>query len=91
MNFDEIKTSIKILLHLETDEYDDELAIYIPSAISKTEKAGLDSETFTENEWKLYVVILAYEVALNIDIDVDINRLLQLYLTNIIILRDNHG
>lgn len=79
---------IKILLDIEdTELYDKRLNILIPSAIDKLRLEGVKEIAAGEENYSLYLNCIAYQVAGDIDIDVDMEKLLRRYLTNVVTLR----
>lgn len=83
-----LKDEIKILLDIEdTTLYDQKLDILIPSASSKLKIEGIVNRVETDPDYYLYVNCISYWVASDIDIDVDMDKLLKKYLTSAVQLR----
>lgn len=76
---------IKILLDMEgTTMYDGRLSLLTSSAITELKVEGIDLPTEKNDEiYSNYVVLIAYRIAMSIDIDVNANNLRSLYMTSV--------
>lgn len=86
---DYIKNKVKALLNIDdTDLYDDRLEIMIGGSANKLLHEGVDN-IYEEgsNAGFDYVICIAYQVALDLDLVTDYNRLYTQYATRVVTLR----
>ena len=86
---DQIVDDIKSVLPIyDTDLYDEQLNILVQSAISKLENEGVPN-AFDYGTFKYYdyITCLRYQVACDMDLDIDIDRLKAQYITRVNTLR----
>lgn len=89
---DQIIKDVKQVLPIyDTDLYDDQLNILVQGAISKLENEGVPNE-FEYNSLRYYdyLTCIRYQVALDMDLDIDMERLKAQYITRVNTLRDVH-
>lgn len=89
---DQIIKDVKQVLPIyDTDLYDDQLNILVQGAISKLENEGVPNE-FEYNSLRYYdyLTCIKYQVALDMDLDIDMERLKAQYITRVNTLRDVH-
>lgn len=84
-----LQEKIKVLLGIaDTDIYDEELEMFIDLEKAKLKRTGFPvPETIATNDLNIYAVILSYNVAINLNVDVDTARLQTLYMTSVNTLR----
>ena len=82
---DDVKTVLPIY---DTDLYDEELYILVQSAISKIESEGVPNK-FEYGSFKYYdyLTFIRYQVASDMDLDIDLTRLKEQYITRVNTLR----
>lgn len=86
---DYLKTKVKALLNIDdTDLYDDRLEIMIGGSANKLRNEGVSNiyEEGSNNGFD-YVICIAYQVALDLDMVSDYNRLYTQYATRVVTLR----
>lgn len=86
---DQIVNDIKSVLPIyDTEIYDEQLFILVQSAMSKLENEGVPNE-FEYGTFKYYdyITCLRYQVACDMDFDIDIDRLKAQYITRVNTLR----
>lgn len=84
--------NIKIHLDInDTNFYDDKLNIYIPAAFNKLQNEGVPNEIITvgNNLFFDYVMCLSYQVAQDMQMDIDEQRIKAQYITRVNILRSS--
>lgn len=89
LNRSYIISKVKKLLPIDdTDIYDDELEIYIGGAISKLEGEGITNsfEVDSDNAFD-YIICISYQIALEMNLITDFNRLYAQYVTRVVTLR----
>ena len=88
-NIDQIIEDVKSVLPIyDTDLYDRQLEILVQGAISKLKSEGVEN-FFEYNTFKYYdyVTCIRYQVALDMDLDIDMERLKEQYITRVNTLR----
>lgn len=82
---DDVKTVLPIY---DTDLYDEELYILVQSAISKIENEGVPN-IFEYGSFKYYdyLTCIRYQVASDMDLDIDLTRMKEQYITRVNTLR----
>ena len=86
---DQIINDVKQVLPIyDTDLYNYQLNILVQGAISKLENEGVPNE-FEYNSLKYYdyLTCIRYQVALDMDLDIDMERLKAQYITRVNTLR----
>lgn len=86
---DQIVQDVKSVLPIyDTELYDDQLKILVGGAISKLENEGVQN-FFEEgtNEYRNYLTCIGYQVASDMDLDIDLERLKEQYITRVNTLR----
>lgn len=86
---DQIVNDVKSVLPIyDTELYDDQLKILVGGAISKLENEGVQN-FFEEgtNEYYDYLTCIRYQVASDMDLDIDLERLKEQYITRVNTLR----
>lgn len=85
---DYIVEQMKVLLPIYSNTYDAQLKIIVSGAINKLKNEGVTNE-YEENTNDAfdYIMCIAYQVAMDMDFDVDINRMRQQYLSRVNTLR----
>lgn len=86
---DQIIDDVKQVLPIyDTNLYDDQLNILVQGAISKLENEGIPNE-FEYNSFRYYdyLTCIRYQVALDMDLDIDMERLKAQYITRVNTLR----
>lgn len=82
---DDIK---KVLPIYDDTLYNDQLAILVKGAIHKLENEGVsNSYEYQSEAYYDYIVCLRYQVACDMDLDIDIARLREQYITRVNTLR----
>lgn len=78
----------KVLPIYDTDSYDEQLKIVVGGAIHKLEIEGV-ANTFEYDSiaYYDYLTCIRYQVAMDLDLDIDINRLREQYLARVNTLR----
>lgn len=87
---DQIVNDIKSVLPIyeDTNLYDEQLYILVSGAISKLESEGVsNSFDYETNEYYDYITCLRYQVASDMDLDIDLDRLKEQYITRVNTLR----
>lgn len=85
----EITNDVKKVLPIyNTNLYDDQLNILVNGAIAKLRNEGVDN-VFTQGSENYYdyIVCIRYQVACDMDLDIDISRLKEQYITRVNTLR----
>jgi len=92
-----ITSKVKTLLDIDnTTLYDSKLNILVNGGISKLTNEGIPFaftvEEFTREVPEIddYAICLSYQVAIDLDLDVDLNRLQSMYLSRAITLRKSN-
>ena len=77
------------LLPIDSDLYVEQLDVLIASAMSKLKEEGVDYAKIEEYDDRAlsYCVCIAYQLALDMDVGIDYNRLMQQYITRVNTLR----
>ena len=85
----QITNDVKNVLPIaNTNLYDDELTILVGGAIAKLKNEGVDNIfDYGSNNYYDYVVCIRYQVACDLDLDIDISRLKEQYITRVNTLR----
>lgn len=90
LSIEYVTPKIKTLLNIDdTTIYDDKLGLLIAGAFSKLKNEGVPN-VFEEDESEItidYIICLSYQIANDMDMDIDLNRLLSMYLTRVNTLR----
>ena len=84
-----ITNKVKILLGIEdTTLYDDRLEMLVGGAISKLENEGIEND-FTEGDNLAfdYLICVSYQVALDLNLDIDLQTFYVQYITRVNTLR----
>lgn len=84
-----ITNKVKILLGIEdTTLYDDRLEMLVGGAISKLENEGIEND-FTEGDNLAfdYLICVSYQVALDLNLDIDLQTFYVQYITRVNSLR----
>ena len=86
---DQIKNDVKQVLPIyDTDLYDDQLSIIVSGAMNKLKIEGVDNLfDYQTPEYYDYITCLRYQVASDMDLDIDIERLKAQYITRVNTLR----
>lgn len=87
---DQILTDVKQVLPIydDTDMYDAELGILIRGAMNKLKAEGIDNLfDYQSDSYYDYITCLRYQVAVDMDLDIDIERLKGQYITRVNTLR----
>lgn len=88
-NIDQIIADVKSVLPIyDTDLYDRQLEILVRGAMSKLENEGVKN-FFEYNTFRYfdYITCIRYQVALDMDLDIDMERLKEQYITRVNTLR----
>lgn len=86
---DQLVDDVKQVLPIaQTDMYDYDLLVYVNGAISKLENEGVPN-VFEYGSFKYYdyLTCIRYQVACDMDLDIDIERLKSQYITRVNTLR----
>lgn len=86
---DQIIDDVKSVLPIyDTDLYDEQLFILVQGAISKLESEGVPN-IFDTNTFKYYdyLTCIRYQVASDMDLDIDLTRMKEQYVTRVNTLR----
>ena len=86
---DQIVEDVKTVLPIyDTDLYDEQLYILVQAAISKMENEGVGN-VFNYRSFKYYdyLTCIRYQVACDMDLDIDLTRLKEQYTTRVNTLR----
>lgn len=86
---DYIKSKVIALLPIDSELYADQLDILVGGAVNKLLNEGIDSSTLNEgtNVAFDYCICVAYQVACDMDADVDIARMHNMYISRVNTLR----
>lgn len=87
---DQIIDDVKSVLPIYegTDLYNTELKVFVLGAISKLENEGVKNIfEYDSNEYYDYITCLRYQVGCDMDLDIDIERLREQYITRVNTLR----
>lgn len=92
---DQIVSDVKSVLPIyeDTDLYDTQLMILVSGAISKLEREGVRNMFEPQSEAYFdYITCLRYQVASDMDLDIDLTRMKEQYITRVNTLRcsSNH-
>ena len=87
---DYIVENITKLLPVDSSLYEDQLNVIVGGAINKMKNEGVDN-IFDEGTGEAfdYIICLSYQVASDLDLDVDLSRLMAQYITRVNTLRLN--
>lgn len=78
----------KVLPIYDTDLYSDQLTVLVNGAIHKLEIEGVPNAfEFESSEYYDYITCLRYQVAADMDLDIDLARLKEQYVTRVNTLR----
>lgn len=85
----QIVTDVKKVLPIyDTSLYDDELNILVKGAMSKMESEGIGNVfQYQSDSYYDYITCIRYQVAQDMDLDIDIERLKAQYITRVNTLR----
>lgn len=79
---------VKVLPIYDSDLYADQINILVQGAIHKLANEGVDNIfDYGSNEYYDYITCLRYQVACDMDLDIDISRLREQYITRVNTLR----
>ena len=82
---DDVKTVLPIY---DTELYDDQLEILVSGAVSKMKSEGVDNVfDYQSNAYYDYLTCLRYQVASDMDLDIDLEKLKAQYITRVNTLR----
>lgn len=87
---DQMLVDVKQVLpiYADTDLYDEELIMLIRGAISKLDSEGVSNVfEYGSDKYYDYLTCIRYQVATDIDLDIDIERLKAQYITRVNTLR----
>lgn len=86
---DQIINDVKSVLPIyDTDLYDRQLNIFVKGAINKLKSEGVPNVfEQTSDAYFDYIACVGYQVAMDMDLDIDIVRLREQYLTRVNTLR----
>lgn len=86
---DQIVADVKNVLPIyDTNLYDSQLNILCAGAISKLENEGIENTfEYDSNEYYDYLTCVRYQVACDMDLDIDIERMKEQYITRVNTLR----
>lgn len=86
---DQIVTDVKQVLPIyNTTLYDEQLNILVQGAISKLKNEGISNQfEYKSSEYYDYLTCIRYQVALDMDLDIDMERLKAQYITRVNTLR----
>ena len=86
---DQIVTDVKKVLPIyNTTLYDDQLRIFVAGAVNKMEMEGVGNVfTYQSNAYYDYLTCIRYQVASDMDLDIDLDRLKAQYITRVNTLR----
>ena len=86
---DQIVTDVKQVLPIyNTTLYDEQLNILVHGAVSKLKNEGISNQfEYKSNEYYDYLTCIRYQVALDMDLDIDMERLKAQYITRVNTLR----
>ena len=83
-----IVSKVKELLPIDPNAYNTQLDILIKGAKSKLKSEGVDNIfTETDDNAMEYIICIAYQVAKDMDFDLDINKSNEQYITRVNTLR----
>jgi hypothetical protein len=88
-NIDQIIADVKSVLPIyDTDLYDRQLEILVQGAMNKLKSEGVEN-FFEYNTFRYfdYITCIRYQVALDMDLDIDMERLKEQYITRVNTLR----
>lgn len=78
----------KVLPIANTNIYDDQLTIFVNGAVSKLKNEGVGNVfTYQTPQYYDYITCIRYQVAMDFDLDVDIEKLQMQYLARVNTLR----
>jgi len=85
----QITTDVKKVLPIyDTTLYDDQLTILVSAAMSKLLNEGIDNIfDYQSSSYYDYLTCIRYQVACDMDLDIDISRLKEQYITRVNTLR----
>lgn len=85
-----IAENVTKLLPIDSSMYEDQLDILIGGAVNRLKNEGVDN-IYTEdtNEAKDYIVCLSYQVAMDLDLDIDLERMKKQYISRVVTLRES--
>lgn len=87
---DQIIDDVKSVLPIyDTDLYDNQLNILVSGAIAKLENEGVKLEKIENGSFDYYdyIACVRYQVASDMDLDIDLERLKEQYITRVNTLR----
>lgn len=83
-----IKTNIKQLLPINSSVYDTQLDILVKGAKSKLKNEGVDNVFSQSDDIAMdYIVCIAYQIAKDMDFEMDFNKTQEQYITRVNTLR----
>lgn len=82
---DDVKSVLPIA---DTDMYNNDLTIFVNGAINKLKNEGVDNVfDYQTQEYYDYITCVRYQTAMDMDLDIDIERLKEQYITRVNTLR----
>ena len=89
LSVDYVKQNVIKLLPIDSNLYDEQLDILVASSMNKLVNEGVDFNLIDEDTSVAmdYIVCCSYQIAMDLDMDVDGNRMNQQYITRVNTLR----
>lgn len=89
---DYVKSQVIKLLPIDSNLYADQIDILIGGAMNKLKNEGINTDNIDEgtNVAFDYCICCSYQVALDMDADIDIERMYRQYISRVNTLRTNH-
>lgn len=89
LSVDYVKENVIKLLPIDSSLYDDQIEILVTASMNRLMNEGVDFNKIDEESSTAldYVVCCSYQVAMDIDMDVDTARMTQQYITRVNTLR----
>lgn len=86
---DFVKSQVIKLLPIDSNLYADQVDILVGGAMNKLKNEGINTESICEgtNASFDYCICCAYQVAIDIDADIDMDRLYKMYISRVNTLR----
>lgn len=84
-----VKNKVIKLLPIDSDLYSDQLEILVKGAMSKLKNEGVDASVINETDDNAldYCICVSYQLAIDLDADADVERLMKQYITRVNTLR----